>query len=265
MASRASTRSSRVSPMPTRMPVVKGMASSPAASRVARRRSGSLSGEPSWAGTAASDSTIIPCDGATGPQGGQLVGVQGAGVGVGEQAGLVQHQAAHGDEVVDGRRVAVLVQPLACGGVALLGPLAEGEEGLVAARLGAGPGDGEHLVGRQVGGLDPGRGGGEGAVAATVAAQPGEGDEDLRGVGHPSSVGQVPHRGGLGQQVLEGPVEQLVRRHARNPTDHPRGRCACKQPVTGRTSDSRPLPCEGANGSPEHRAEREVQLLRPST
>ena len=41
---RASSRSARVSPMPTRIPVVNGMASSPAASRVASRRLGRLVG-----------------------------------------------------------------------------------------------------------------------------------------------------------------------------------------------------------------------------
>ena len=46
MASSASTRSARDSPMPTSMPVVKAMPSSPAASRVARRRAGVLSGAP---------------------------------------------------------------------------------------------------------------------------------------------------------------------------------------------------------------------------
>ena len=64
MASSASTRSARVSPMPTRMPVVNGMASSPAASRVASRRSGVLSGDPRWQSRSASVSSIIPCEGA---------------------------------------------------------------------------------------------------------------------------------------------------------------------------------------------------------
>ena len=217
MASRASTRSCRVSPMPTRIPVVNGMASSPAASRVARRRSGSLSGEPSWAGTGGQGLEHHPLRRGDGPQRGQLVGVQGAGVGVGEEAGLVEHQPAHGDEVVDGRGVAVLVEPLAGRGVALLGPLAEGEQRLVAAGLGAGPGDGQDLVGGQVRGLDPGRGGGERAVRTAVAAQPGQRDEDLRRVRHPPAVGQVPHRRGLGQEVRQGPLQQLGRRHAREP------------------------------------------------
>ena len=48
-----SMRSARDSPMPTRMPVVNGMASSPAASSVASRRSGALSGEPRWASRSA--------------------------------------------------------------------------------------------------------------------------------------------------------------------------------------------------------------------
>ena len=66
IASSASTRSTSSSPMPTRMPVVKGIASSPAASRVASRRSGVLSGAPRWAARSGrSDSIIIPWDGAT--------------------------------------------------------------------------------------------------------------------------------------------------------------------------------------------------------
>ena len=66
MASRASIRSSRVSPIPTRIPVVNGMASSPAASRVASRRSGALSGAPRWQSSSATrDSSIIPWEGDT--------------------------------------------------------------------------------------------------------------------------------------------------------------------------------------------------------
>ena len=42
MARSAASRAGRSSPMPTRMPVVKGMASSPAASSVASRRAGVL-------------------------------------------------------------------------------------------------------------------------------------------------------------------------------------------------------------------------------
>ena len=45
-------------------------------------------------------------------QRGQLVGVERAGVGVGEQAGLLQDEAAHGGEVVHRRGVALRGQPL---------------------------------------------------------------------------------------------------------------------------------------------------------
>ena len=61
MASRASIRSDRVSPIPTRIPVVKGMASSPAASKVASRRAAVLSGEPLCASRSSRpDSSIMP-------------------------------------------------------------------------------------------------------------------------------------------------------------------------------------------------------------
>ena len=148
MASSASSRSARVSPMPTRIPVVKGMASSPAASRVASRRSGVLSGAPRWQSRSGlSDSSIIPCDGATPPAGrASSSRRQGAGVGVGEQPGLGQDQGAHGGQVVDGRGVAVVVEPRPGRRVAVLGRLAQGEQRLVAAGGGARPGDGQHLA-----------------------------------------------------------------------------------------------------------------------
>ncbi len=56
-----SRRSWRSSPMPTSSPVVNGIWSSPAASSVARRRAGSLSGAPRWqARSPRIDSIIIP-------------------------------------------------------------------------------------------------------------------------------------------------------------------------------------------------------------
>ena len=113
--------------------MVKGMASSPAASRVASRRAGALSGAPRCAASpSASDSSIIPWLAETARQAGQLVGEERAGVGVGEQAGLLHDETAHGGEVVHRRRVALRGQPVACHRVAQLGPLAQGEERLVA-------------------------------------------------------------------------------------------------------------------------------------
>ena len=133
MARRAASWSARVSPMPTRMPVVKGMASSPAKSRVARRRAGTLSGAPRWASrSSASDSSIMPWLAATGRSVASSPASSAPGVGVGEEAGLLQDEAAHGGEVVHRRGVALRGQPLRRHGVAQLGPLAQGEEGLVA-------------------------------------------------------------------------------------------------------------------------------------
>ncbi len=64
------SRSARVSPMPTRIPVVKGIDSSPAASSVAKRRAGALSGAPRCASrSSATDSIIMPWLGLTGRSG----------------------------------------------------------------------------------------------------------------------------------------------------------------------------------------------------
>ena len=158
MASSASRRSARLSPMPTSRPVVKGTRATPAASRVASRRAGVLSGAERWAARSGlSDSIIIPWLARHAAQPGQLLAVEGAGVGVGQQAGLLEHGPAGGHQVVDGGGVPVVLQPLTGHRVAVLGPLAQGEQGLVAAGGPAGPGDVEHLVDREVRRLQPGR------------------------------------------------------------------------------------------------------------
>ena len=80
----------------------------PAASSVARRRSGVLSGEPRWQSRSSrSDSIIIPWLALTARSFASSSGNSAPGVGVGEQAGLGEHQLAHRREVVDRRRVAV--------------------------------------------------------------------------------------------------------------------------------------------------------------
>ena len=66
IANNASMRSSRVSPMPTKIPVVNGICSSPAHSNVSRRRCGILSGAPRWHSKSSRNvSIIIPCEGDT--------------------------------------------------------------------------------------------------------------------------------------------------------------------------------------------------------
>ncbi|CAB4955712.1 unannotated protein [freshwater metagenome] len=61
-------RSCRVSPMPTRIPVVNGIFSSPAARIVARRRWGCFDGDPACTVSMSRseiDSSITPCDAVT--------------------------------------------------------------------------------------------------------------------------------------------------------------------------------------------------------
>ena len=135
MASRAVTRSARSSPIPTRIPVVNGMpqpagrleGGQPAGGRLVR--SAPVGGQVVAQGL---DHHALA--GADRPQLGQLLGEQGAGVGVGQQPGLVEHQPAHGRQIVDGRAVTLGGQPVAGDRVALLRALAQGEQRLVAAR-----------------------------------------------------------------------------------------------------------------------------------
>ena len=71
-------------------------------------------------------------------QPGQLVGEERAGVGVGEQARLLDDEAAHVGEILDRRRVPLRLEPLAGRRVAQFGALAQGEERLVAPGLASG-------------------------------------------------------------------------------------------------------------------------------
>ena len=102
-----------------------------------------------------------------------------AGVEVRQQAGLLQHRDRAGAHVLQRGVVAAGLQPLARGGPALLRPVAEGEQRLLAALRRARAGDLQHLVALEERGGQPVRHGGERAVVAAVAAQPGERDEDL--------------------------------------------------------------------------------------
>ncbi len=181
---------------------MKGMASSPADSRVAEPAGRDLVG-----GRAVGVEVGVggldhhPLAGRHGPQGGEVGGAQGPGVGVGEEAGLLEDGRARGGQVLDGRGVAVVGQPRGGRRVAVLGGLAQGEEGLVASGGPSRPGDVEDLVEGEVGRRQPGRGLGERAVAAPVPAQHGQGDEDLGGEGHPGAEGQVAHVGRPGHEL----------------------------------------------------------------
>ncbi len=188
---------------------MKGICSSPAASRVASRRGGRLVRCRPVRGEVGVDRfDHHPLAGRHRAERSQLGGREGASVGVREEPGLLEHRPACRDQIVDRRPVAVFGEPGGGERVPGLGCLAEGEQGLVAAGVPSGPGDGQHLLDGEVGGPEPRRRFGERAVAALVAAQHGQRDEHLRGEGHPGSVRGVPHCGGPLAELLDRRGEQ---------------------------------------------------------
>src|SRR5699024_9005191 len=104
--------------------------------------------------------------------------------------------------------VTVGAQPLGRLAPAVLGPVAESEQGLLAPLGRTLPGDVEDLVRGQERGVEFTGHGRERAVVATVAAQTGQGDEDLAAVGDHTgaSVGlqaRVAYTAGVVEQGLE--------------------------------------------------------------
>ena len=147
IASSASIRSSRVSPMPIRMPVVNGTCSSPASRDRLQPHRRLLVGRAvvhaALSRTAArwSLSSMMPWLARDLAQRRDLLARHDAGIGVRQQAGLAQHQRAHRGEIGDRRLVAERVERLARRAVAQLGLVAEREQRLVAAGRLAGAGD----------------------------------------------------------------------------------------------------------------------------
>jgi hypothetical protein len=174
------------------MPLVKGMPSSPAA----------VAGE-----IVAQRFEHHPLTGRDLTQQSQFVTVERPGIGMGQQARLGHYQLRHVVQVMHGRVVAVLGEPRTGDLVTILGPLAEGKQRLMAALLGALPGDLQHVVGREVRVLQASRGLSKCAVAAGVATQHGERDEHLRAERHPRVVGIVANTAGGGQKLVERAIE----------------------------------------------------------
>ncbi|MGY4277697.1 hypothetical protein ACVILE_003877 [Streptomyces sp. M18.1] len=145
---------------------------------------------------------------------------QHARVEVGQQARLLQDADGDRADVGDRVVVAVRVEPLARLGPAVLGLVAEGDEGFLAAEGGALAGDVQHLVRRHEhpvsGAAQLAGDGDEGAVVALVPAQPGQRDEDaLRVRDDAGAPGGLQTRvadpgGGRGEvgQVLAARLEQ---------------------------------------------------------
>ena len=188
-ASIASIRSARVSPMPMRRPEVNGTAASPARSMVARRGGGVLVGRAEMRAAAGREARggglqHDPHRRRHRAERGEIVGAHQPRIEVGQEAGPREHEPGDFAEVGQRRRVAERRELVAGDTVAALGLVAEGEERLGASRRPPGLGDGEDILGRQVGALAPPRRMGEGAVVADVAAELGQRDEDLPRIGH---------------------------------------------------------------------------------
>ena len=131
-ASSEAMRSSSVSPMPTRMPLVNGILSSPAASIVSRRRAGCLVGEPAWTVSISRseiDSSISPCDAVTSRSRARSSRREHAEVRVRQDAAL-ERPLAGPDDVGGEVLVPVLREPRRDLGVDL-GPLAGQHEQLL--------------------------------------------------------------------------------------------------------------------------------------
>ena len=212
IANSDSARSAIVSPIPTRMPVVNGIVLRPASSSTRSRTAGSLSGDPKCAPAGFGEDRgrgglqhhphrrrdrLEPL---------HLLPAHHAGVQVRQQTRSPPAPGWPSPAVGQRAVVPVAVQPLPSLRPAVLGPVAEGEQRLLAPEGGALPGDLQDLVRGQVRGRQPAGHGDESAVMATVPAQPGQRDEHLAGVGdHPGPAGgresRVPHPGGAGTQI----------------------------------------------------------------
>ena len=130
---------------------------------------------------------------------GQLRPAHHARVEVWQQTGLLEHPDRHRAHVVQRRREAARLEPLARLGPSVLGSVAEGEQCLLAPRLRASAAEFDDLVGVEEHALarraQLAGDGDEGAVVAAVPTQAGEGDEHLAGVRHHAGTSLVDEAG----------------------------------------------------------------------
>ncbi len=213
-ASSASIRSWRVSPMPMRIPLVNGIASSPASRIVSSRRAGTLSGDaqcgpPFAPSRAAVVSSMIPIEAETGRSASNSARLITPGLRCGRRPVSSRTRRAQRSRYSSGRLAADRAQLLARDLVPQLGLVAECEERLAAARRRTGARDREDVVLRHERTLAAPRRTRERAVPADVAAERRERDEDLRRVSDERASAQPPR---LGEEFVERGREQLLHR-----------------------------------------------------
>src|SRR5436309_2677309 len=133
-------------------------------------------------------------------------------VGVGQERRLAERELADRAEVAERGAVTVATQELAVAGEGRLGPVTEREQGFLRPEPRAGPGEGQHFLGRhRMGAGLPGIAA-EGAVAAVVATQGRQRHEDLGGEGDDSSPATVAHLARASEELVEPRVGRLDER-----------------------------------------------------
>ncbi len=225
-ASSASMRSARVSPMPIRMPEVNGTAAAPAARMVVEADRGNLVGAVVMRAALLAEPLRrrLQHDALRHrhrPQRGDLGSGHDAGIDVRQQTRLGEHQPGHRGEVGDRRVVTQARQLLARGHPAQLRLVAQREQGLAAAGLGACARDRQHLVGRQVAALAAPRRLDERAVVALVAAQSRQRNEHLARVGDQVAMAGIADDGRCRHHRLRG-------RRSRRASAPPRRTAGCR-------------------------------------
>ena len=187
--------------MPTRMPVVNGIGEAARVLDRAQPHRRHLVGRaevrtaPFATGASSDVSSMIPIEALTCFRRAISSQRHHAGVEVRQEPGLLDHPDRDRAHVVERGRVAARRQPLAGDRVAVLGPVAQGEQRLLAALPPAGLGDRDDLLRREEGRVELGRRLGERAVVAVVAAEHGERDEDLARIGDDLAVAEVAQAG----------------------------------------------------------------------
>ena len=115
-------------------------------------------------------------------------------IGVRQQPGLLQHQPAHGHEVVDGAGIPQCRQPIPRRLVARFRLIPQGKQRLRAARRRPGAGNRQNLLRAQIRRMPFLRPLGEGAVMAHIAAKLGQRNEHLARVGQVAPMPLVARR-----------------------------------------------------------------------
>ncbi len=217
IASSASIRSSLVSPIPIRIPVVKGMASSPASAIVSSRAGRDLVRRAEMRASPLREPVRSGLehqphrdrDLAEHPQ---VLAGHHSRIEMWEQPGLLEHEPGAAGQVLDRRVAAEGRQLVPRRLVSQLRLVAEREQSLAAARRGSGASHLQHFLLGHVRPLAAPRRPREGAVVADIPAELRQRDEDLRRIGDDRGATKCAR---LGAELFGRRREEFLRLHGR--------------------------------------------------